>query len=73
MIEVIGKVSRSDLGIGTWVLTSNEGKTYELKDIPADLTTIQGQVKVIGQIRDDVMTLAIIGPVLQVISFEIVD
>lgn len=73
MIEVIGKVSRSNLGIGAWVLRSNEGKTYELKDAPADLCAVQGQVKVIGQIRDDVMTLAMVGPVLQVISFEIGD
>jgi hypothetical protein len=31
------------------------------------------KVKVKGQVRDDVMTMAMIGPVLEVKSFEVVE
>jgi hypothetical protein len=37
---------------------------------PAELTQKKAKVTVMGEIRSDVMTLAMIGPVLQVISFQ---
>jgi hypothetical protein len=30
-------------------------------------------VQIQGQVRDDVMTLAMIGPVLEVVSFEVIE
>ena len=69
-ITIIGTVKKQDFGPGTWALTTEAGQTYELKDPPQDLCQCQGKVQVKGQIRDDVMSFAMIGPVLEVNSFE---
>jgi hypothetical protein len=72
-ISVEGTVQRSDLGAGTWVLVTRDGTTYEiLKGAPHDLLQPGLQVKVKGQVREDVMTIAMIGSVLEVKSFELV-
>ncbi|HAJ61554.1 MAG TPA: hypothetical protein DCP31_21775 [Cyanobacteria bacterium UBA8543] len=70
-IKVTGVIERKGLGPGTWALVSDSGKTYELKDAPAELKKSDLKVKVEGQVRDDVMTFAMIGPVLEVQSFEV--
>ncbi|MGB3401997.1 MAG: hypothetical protein WBA77_04840 [Microcoleaceae cyanobacterium] len=69
-ITVNGTVERKGMGTGTWALVSDE-QTYELKDAPAELQKKGIKATVTGEIRDDVMTMAMIGPVLQVESFEI--
>jgi hypothetical protein len=72
MITVEGVVQRSGMGIGTWALVTHDGVTYEiLKGAPKDLLQPNLAVQVKGQIRDDVMTTAMIGPVLEVKSFEL--
>ncbi len=68
--KVTGQVKWQDIGMGAWSLVSDSGETYELLDPPSDLTQSQGKVKVEGNIREDVMTTAMIGPVLEVTSFE---
>ncbi|MDX2228089.1 MAG: hypothetical protein NW220_00535 [Leptolyngbyaceae cyanobacterium bins.349] len=70
-IQVNGKIERKGFGTGTWALVSTSGETYELHKAPADLQKEGLTVKVTGQIRDDVMTIAMIGPVLEVSQFEI--
>lgn len=70
-IIVTGKIQRQGFGTGTWALVTPEGKTYELKEAPPQLCQTTGEVTVEGVIRDDVMTLAMIGPVLEVISFQV--
>jgi hypothetical protein len=72
-ITVTGKIEKKEFGFGTWALVTEEGQTYELMDAPEELCQSQAKVKVEGQIRKDVMTIAMIGPVLQVKSFELVD
>ncbi len=69
-ITVNGTIERKGFGTGTWALVSDD-QTYELKDAPADLRKAGVKASVTGQIRDDVMTMAMIGPVLQVESFEV--
>jgi hypothetical protein len=69
-IEVSGKIEWRNLGVGTWALVTESGETYELKDTPPALSQTLNKVKVIGKIRHDVMTIAMIGPVLEVESFE---
>lgn len=72
-ITVTGTIQRVNMGPGTWALKSDEGKTYEIyQGKPAELLQIGQKVKISGQIRDDVMTIAMIGPVLEVKSFEVV-
>ncbi|PSB14005.1 hypothetical protein C7B61_11380 [filamentous cyanobacterium CCP1] len=71
MITVEGTVQRSGMGAGTWAIVSRDGTTYEIyKDAPKDLLQPELQVRVKGQVREDVMTIAMIGPVLEVKSFE---
>ena len=72
-ITVTGRIERKGFGPGTWALVSEGGDTYELKDAPQELCQTHAKVKVEGQIREDVMTFAMIGPVLEVQSFEILD
>jgi len=71
-ITVTGTIQRSDMGAGTWALT-DDGVTYEVhKGAPKDLLKPGQKVKVQGQVREDVMTFAMIGPVLEVKSFEVI-
>lgn len=69
-ITVTGKVEKKGFGTGTWALVADDGKTYELRKAPPELQEAKGKVKVEGEIRKDVMTLAMIGPVLEVKSFK---
>ena len=69
-IIVTGQVKRIEIGTGTWALIADNGQTYELMEPPAELTQKKAKVTVMGEIRSDVMTLAMIGPVLQVTSFQ---
>ena len=70
-ITVTGKIERKGFGSGTWALESEEGTSYELYEAPEPLLEAGLMVKVEGQVRDDVMTMAMIGPVLEVQSFEV--
>jgi hypothetical protein len=72
-LTVEGKIERSAMGMGTWALVTADGSTYEiLKGAPKDLLQPGLQVKAKGQVREDVMTVAMIGPVLEVKSFEVI-
>jgi hypothetical protein len=51
-------------------LVGEDGETYELKDAPSGLKQAGLKVSVKGEVRKDVMTFAMIGPVLEVQSFE---
>lgn len=71
-ITVSGTMKKSTLGAGTWALNSDDGQTYEvMHDAPKDLLKDNQKVKVKGKIRNDVMSVAMIGPILEVESFEI--
>ncbi|MDJ1181422.1 hypothetical protein PJF56_21385 [Roseofilum sp. BLCC_M91] len=69
-LTVNGVIEHKPLGPGTWALVA-EDVTYELKDAPDEIKQSGLQVQVEGTIREDVMTLAMIGPVLEVHSFEV--
>lgn len=70
-ITVTGKVEKSGFGVGVWALVSESGETYELYNPPADLKKPLSKVTVAGKIRNDVMTVAMIGPVLEVTDYKI--
>ena len=72
-IQITGKIQHQDIGMGTWVLVSETGETYELYNPLSDLCQKNIQVQVTGKIRDDVMTMAMVGPVLEVESFQKID
>jgi hypothetical protein len=71
MITAIGTIERRGIGTGAWALVTTDGNVYELLDCPRDLRKEGIEVKVEGTLNDDVMTLAMIGKVLNVSSFEI--
>ncbi|MFK8184919.1 MAG: hypothetical protein AB8B99_16230 [Phormidesmis sp.] len=73
-MKVTGTVAWIEMGSGTWGLQGDDGKTYELYGDKAAALNTEGQkVSITGKIREDVMTMAMIGPVLEVDSFEVVD
>ena len=70
-MKVTGTVEKKGFGFGTWALVADDSKTYELKD-PADELKQEGiKVEVTGKIREDVMTMAMIGAVLEVESYKL--
>ncbi|NEO35554.1 MAG: hypothetical protein F6J90_04185 [Moorea sp. SIOASIH] len=73
-ISITGVIERKEMGSGVWALVSDSGgETYELKDTPAQLKQSGLKVTVTGEVREDVMTFAMIGPVLEIKSFELLD
>jgi len=72
MIVLEGTIARTQMGPGTWTLTTADGSTYELHaNLPRALQQPGLSVRLQGQIRDDVMTLAMVGPVFEVTDYEI--
>ncbi|PSP17054.1 MAG: hypothetical protein BRC58_07450 [Cyanobacteria bacterium QS_8_64_29] len=69
-VTVTGRVERRDIGPGAWALVADDGEAYELQDPPAELCRTQTPVRVTGELRPEVMTVAAIGPVLAVRSFS---
>ncbi|WP_017653636.1 hypothetical protein [Fortiea contorta] len=70
-ITVTGTIERKGLGPGTWALVTQAGETYELKDADSELRKSGLHVSITGEVRKDVMTFAMIGPVLEVKAFEV--
>ena len=58
-------------GFGVWSLVTDDGTTYELKDYPPELEREGIKVEVKGEIREDVMTMAMIGKVLEIESYKL--
>ncbi|MBD0302481.1 MAG: hypothetical protein KME38_05575 [Spirirestis rafaelensis WJT71-NPBG6] len=71
-ITVTGTIQHRDIGTGAWALVTEEGVTYEiLRGADKNLLKAGQKAKVTGKVREDVMTVAMIGPVLEVKSFEV--
>lgn len=72
-INVTGTIERKDIGTGAWALVADDGTTYEIhKGASKDLLKSGQKVTVVGQVKEDVMTFAMIGPVLEVQSFDVI-
>ena len=71
-ITVTGKITKMGFGFGVWALVTSEGNTYQLKDIPESLRQELDQVSIEGNIREDIMTMAMVGPVLEIKSYNII-
>ncbi len=70
-MQITGTIDKQGFGFGTWALITEDGTTYELKDPATELRQSGIQVKIEGKIREDIMTMAMIGPVLEIESFSI--
>ncbi|MGY6530654.1 MAG: hypothetical protein ACXITR_12095 [Cyanobacterium sp.] len=71
MIKVSGKVEYRAIAVGAWALVTKGGKTYELYNPPEDLKQDGITIEVEGVIRDDVMSISMIGKILEVGSYII--
>jgi hypothetical protein len=73
-VKLIGTIRYIDMGMGTWALVTDDGEQYELlQPAPSNLLQKGLKISVTGTIRDDVMTIAAIGPVLAVHEFQVVE
>ncbi|MGL5941008.1 MAG: DUF5818 domain-containing protein [Waterburya sp.] len=70
-MKVTGKIEKKGFGFGVWALVTDDGTTYELKDPPSELKQEGITVEIEGKIREDVMTMAMIGAVLEIKSYKI--
>ncbi|NEQ33405.1 MAG: hypothetical protein F6K04_20820 [Leptolyngbya sp. SIO4C5] len=70
-MTVKGTVQQVAVGLGGWSLVTAD-QTYEIHQdsAPSGLLKAGLEVEVQGTVRDDVMTINMIGPVLAVESFE---
>jgi hypothetical protein len=72
-ITITGTIERRNIGMGAWAFVTDEGVTYEiLKGADKSLLKSGQKAKVTGKVQEDVMTIAMIGPVLEVKSFELI-
>ena len=69
-MKATGKMEMKGFGFGVWALVTDDGTTYELKDYPSELEEDGLRVEIEGNIREDVMTMAMIGKVLEVKSYK---
>ena len=72
-ITVTGTIEHRDIGVGAWTLVTEEGRTYQIMR-GADKKLLQSgqKAEVTGKVREDIMTTAMIGPVLEVNSFNLI-
>lgn len=71
MVILKGDIEKKGFGFGVWALIAENGSVYELLDPPAPLCRAQRGVTIEAEIQTEIMTLAMIGPVLKVLSFEV--
>lgn len=67
-MQLTGTIEKQTVGIETWALVTADAQTYELRNLPAEFQQQDLQVTMTGRIRDDVMSIAMIGPILEVES-----
>ncbi|MBD1825830.1 hypothetical protein H6F51_25495 [Cyanobacteria bacterium FACHB-DQ100] len=70
-MTVTGVIQRKGFGTGAWAIDADNGKSYELHKPPEELQHAGLKVTVEGDIRDDVMSFAMIGQILEVKQFQI--
>ena len=72
-MEITGKIKRQAIGTGVWSLVNQAGESYELYKPPTEICQDNLQVKITGHIKEDIMTVAMIGQVLEIKSYQIID
>jgi len=72
-ITTTGTIERRNIGLGAWAFVTEDGVTYEIpKSSDKNLLKSGQKAKVTGKVREDLMTIAMIGSVLEVHSFEVI-
>lgn len=71
-VTITGTIERRNIGLGVWAFVTEDGVTYQIpKSADKNLLKSGQKAKVTGQVRNDLMTTAMIGPVLEVDDFEL--
>ncbi|MBE9010400.1 hypothetical protein IQ250_09305 [Pseudanabaenaceae cyanobacterium LEGE 13415] len=70
-MTVTGVIQRKGFGTGAWAIDADNGKSYELHNPPKELQQAGLKVTIEGEIREDVMSFAMIGQILEVKQFEV--
>ncbi|MFN5895537.1 MAG: hypothetical protein ACK45Z_23355 [Dolichospermum sp.] len=72
-VTITGTIERRNIGLGAWAFVTEDGVTYQIPTSADKNLLKSGQkAKVTGEVRNDLMTTAMIGPVLEVHSFEVI-
>lgn len=72
-IQIVGTVEYVDIGTGAWaIIDNNTDQQYEiLQPAPSELLQDGLKVSVTAKIRDDVMSMAMVGDIIEVLDFQI--
>ena len=71
-ITATGTIERRNIGLGVWAFVTEDGVTYEIsKSADKNLLKSGQKAKITGKVREDLMTAAMIGSILEVHSFEV--
>ena len=75
-IKIIGTVEYVDIGTGSWaIVADNEQETdqqYEIwQPAPQQLLEDGLKVSVTAKIRDDVMSMAMLGDIIEILDFQV--
>jgi hypothetical protein len=71
MAKFVGRVSRSDLEGGHWVLITDQGVTYQLQGGGADLLKDGARAEVEGRVAAGQMGLAMLGEILEIKRYRL--
>lgn len=71
-IQITGTVEYIDMGTGTWALVTDTDEQYEIwQPAPEEILQEGLKISVTAKVRDDVMTMAAIGDVIEIADFQI--
>jgi len=71
-IQIVGTVEYVDIGTGAWAIAADSDQQYEiLQPAPSELLQDGLKVSVTATIRDDVMSMAMLGDIIEVIDFQV--
>ena len=71
-IQIVGTVEYVDIGTGAWAIATDTDQQYEIwQPAPSQLLQDGLKVSVTAKIRDDVMSMTMIGDIIEVLDFQI--
>ncbi|AFY40386.1 hypothetical protein Lepto7376_4276 [[Leptolyngbya] sp. PCC 7376] len=68
MAELTGKIEKRNVGVGTWALVATDSQVYELRKLSSEFQQPDLNVTVTGQVLENAMSIAMIGPIFEVQS-----
>lgn len=69
-LYISGRVTYVSLETGFWGIIADDGTPYYVLDMPEQLKHEQARVKVVAEIADDIVTMAMWGTPIRLLSFQ---